>query len=85
MKRYLIIGMLICPCILNAQRLQKGLHIPEVTIYGKRPMKDIGVQQTRLDSTVLKENIALSIPFQLTCVCEGEVPLKETVESVARP
>ena len=66
MKRYLIIGMLICPCILNAQRLQKGLHIPEVTIYGKRPMKDIGVQQTRLDSTVLKENIALSMADILT-------------------
>jgi iron complex outermembrane receptor protein len=49
-----------------AQTLSKGLHIPEVTIYGKRPMKEIGVQKTRLDSTVLKESIALSMADVLT-------------------
>lgn len=47
--------------MLMAQRLSKGLHMPEITVYGKRPMKDIGVQKTRLDSTMLKENIALSM------------------------
>ncbi|MBR2326648.1 MAG: TonB-dependent receptor [Alistipes sp.] len=41
--------------------LRSGLTVPEVTIYGNRPMKDIGVQQTKLDSLVLKENIALSM------------------------
>ena len=58
--------MLLCTDILHAQRLSKGLHIPEVTIYGKRPMKDIGVQKTRLDSVALKDNIALSMADVLT-------------------
>ncbi|MDE5695466.1 MAG: hypothetical protein K2H77_05800, partial [Alistipes sp.] len=36
----------------------KRVHpIPEVTVVGQRPMKEIGVQQTKFDSTVLKEHI----------------------------
>ena len=66
MKRLIVGVLLLFPCVLMAQRLSKGLHIPEVTIYGKRPMKDIGVQKTRLDSVVLKENIALSMADILT-------------------
>lgn len=66
MKRLIVGVLLLSPCVLMAQRLSKGLHIPEVTIYGKRPMKDIGVQKTRLDSVVLKENIALSMADILT-------------------
>lgn len=45
---------------------EKGIVIREVEILGKRPMKDIGVQQTRFDSLVLKENIALSMADILT-------------------
>ena len=66
MKRLIVGVLLLFPCVLMAQRLSKGLHIPEVTIYGKRPMKDIGVQKTHLDSVVLKENIALSMADILT-------------------
>ena len=66
MKRLIVGVLLLSPCVLMAQRLSKGLHIPEVTIYGKRPMKDIGVQKTHLDSVVLKENIALSMADILT-------------------
>ncbi len=40
--------------------------IPEVTVYGRRPLKEIGVQQTRFDSVALKENIALSMADVLT-------------------
>ena len=39
--------------------------IPEVTVIG-RPMKEIGIQQTRFDSTMLKENIANSMADILT-------------------
>ncbi len=40
----------------------KRVHpIPEVTIVGRRPIKEIGIQQTRFDSVALKENIALSM------------------------
>ena len=66
MKRLIIGLVLLAPGLLMAQRLSKGLHIPEVTIYGKRPMKDIGVQKTQMDSVVLKENIALSMADVLT-------------------
>lgn len=66
MKKLIIGALLLAPGLLTAQRLSKGLHIPEVTIYGKRPMKDIGVQKTQMDSVILKENIALSMADVLT-------------------
>ena len=66
MKNFIIGLMLLCSGSTVAQTLSKVLHIPEVTIYGKRPMKEIGVQKTRLDSTVLKESIALSMADVLT-------------------
>lgn len=37
------------------------LTIPEVSVVGSRPMKDIGVQRTRIDSAALRENVALSM------------------------
>ncbi|MDE5708465.1 MAG: TonB-dependent receptor, partial [Alistipes sp.] len=40
--------------------------IPEVTVVGQRPIKEIGVQQTKFDSVVLQENIALSMADVLT-------------------
>ena len=66
MKKLIIGLLLLTPHILMAQRLSKGLHLPEVTVYGKRPMKDIGVQKTKMDSVMLKENIALSMADVLT-------------------
>ena len=42
------------------------MTIREVPVWGRRPMKSIGVQETRLDSLILKENIALSIADVLT-------------------
>lgn len=44
---------------------RKG-NIKEVVVYGRRPMKEIGLQQTRFDSLALKENIALSMADVLT-------------------
>ena len=62
----LIIGLLILvPCVLPAQRMSR-YHIPQVTVLGKRPMKEIGVQKTKMDSVILKENIALSMADVLT-------------------
>ena len=40
--------------------------IPEIAVVGSRPMKEIGVQKTQLDSAALKENIALSLADILT-------------------
>ena len=66
--------LLLVPALLRAQSndtpretgaaswREKGVvAIREVPVWGQRPMKGIGVQQTRLDSAILKENIALSI------------------------
>ena len=44
----------------------RTFSIPEVTVYGHRPMKEIGAQLTKFDSLALKENIALSMADILT-------------------
>ena len=46
--------------------LSKGISLKDVTIYGQRPLKEIGVQKTSFDSTELKENISLSMGDVLT-------------------
>ena len=73
-KRIAIFILLLVPALLRAQSnesprdtgaaswREKGVvTIREVPVWGQRPMKGIGVQQTRLDSAIRKENIALSI------------------------
>ena len=35
-----------------------AIAIREVPVWGRRPMKSIGVEETKLDSAILKENIA---------------------------
>lgn len=62
MKQLIVGLLLLMPCVLMAQTRR----IPQVTIYGKRPMKEIGMQKTQMDSTALKENIALSMADVLT-------------------
>lgn len=74
MKRHLILLFMgaSLPFLLSAQQknsvsiTKRVLRIPEVTVVGKRPMKDIGVQRTRFDSIAMKENIALSMADVLT-------------------
>ena len=76
-KSVAIIALLLFPALLRAQSdrsetgaaswREKGVvTIREVPVWGRRPMKSIGVQETRLDSLILKENIALSIADVLT-------------------
>ena len=45
---------------------EKVTRFGEVTVFARRPMKEIGIQQTRFDSLALKENIALSMADVLT-------------------
>ena len=72
MKQLLLICFVLLPTMLFAQEdnerewLRRGISIKEITVYGKRPMKEIGTQQTKFDSVVLKENIALSMADVLT-------------------
>ena len=71
-RRIYILLALLLPLSLVAQEntykdwVRKGIDIPEVTIVGHRPMKEIGTQQTKFDSLALKENIALSMADILT-------------------
>ena len=70
---YLLFALAAClPTALFAQQTESKkrsawhLTIPEVTVVGHRPMKEIGVQKTKFDSLALKENIALSMADILT-------------------
>ena len=72
MKKLLFIICLVVPYIALAQEEEtrdwatKGIKINEVPIYGNRPMKEIGTQETKFDTIALKENIALSMADVLT-------------------
>ena len=63
-----ILLCLTCALPAAAQRdsTARTIAIESVDISGRRPMKEIGVQRTQLDSTVLHENIALSMADVLT-------------------
>jgi iron complex outermembrane receptor protein len=45
---------------------KKGITLKEAEVLGRRPLKEIGVVQTKYDSVTLKENIALSVADVLT-------------------
>ena len=69
MKRlHLILLLLISPIFAMSQDdgIKWYFDLPEVSIYAERPIKEIGVQRTKMDSIVLKENIALSVADILT-------------------
>ena len=72
MKQLLLICFVLFPAMLFAQEsdtkdwAKRGINIKEISVYGQRPMKEIGTQQTKFDSVVLKENIALSMADVLT-------------------
>ena len=59
---YILVALCCLPYNMWAQDdVRRNIAIKEVTVYGQRPMKDIGVQRTRIDSAVLKENVSLSM------------------------
>ena len=60
---YIFALLAMIPCALFGQHngTRHTIDIDEVTVLGNRPMKEIGIQQTKLDSAILKENIALSM------------------------
>ncbi|MBQ2243344.1 MAG: TonB-dependent receptor [Bacteroidales bacterium] len=66
MKKYLLLLPLAMFFTTLANGQGKVNNIPAAVVYGQRPMKEIGVQQTKLDSLDLKENIALSMADVLT-------------------
>ena len=68
-KIHLILILILSSVFANAQEnddIRWYLNLPEISIYAERPIKEIGVQRTKMDSIVLKENIALSVADVLT-------------------
>ena len=57
----LVIALCLAHVVQAQDDVRRNIAIKEVTVYGQRPMKDIGVQRTRIDSAVLKENVSLSM------------------------
>ena len=69
MKRiaiYIALVFLAFTSFAQKKEVKWSLQIPEITVVGQRPMKEIGTQQTKFDSVALKENIALSMADILT-------------------
>ena len=50
-----------CALCIEIQAQERVKRLDNVTVTGRRPMKEIGVQKTTFDSLTLKENIALSM------------------------
>lgn len=68
MKYITILALAAFTCVPKALA-QEGTSprpLRDVVVTGHRPMKDIGVQKTALDSLALKENVALSMADVLT-------------------
>ena len=61
----ILLGSLQATTVLS-QSSQRMYNLGEFVVWGKRPMKEIGVQKTAFDSLALKENIALSMADILT-------------------
>ena len=65
MRRFVYILLMIFVAA-TAVAEERTVAIREITVIGQRPMKEIGVQQTKLDTIALKENISLSMADVLT-------------------
>ena len=68
-KSQIILFFVLLPVFVMAQESNTTtwkISLPEVKVYGKRSMKEMGTQQTKFDSTILRENIALSMADVLT-------------------
>ena len=63
---YIVLLLLCSASFAQKKEVNWSLKIPEVTVIGQRPMKELGTQQTKFDSIALKENIALSMADILT-------------------
>ena len=61
-----VLALAACMTAHTTEAATPGNGLREVIVWGRRPLKDIGVQRTSFDSLALKENIALSMADILT-------------------
>ena len=58
-----ILLLLVATSLVRAEQrdwLREGLDIPDITVTARRPMRDIGVEQTKIDSALLHQNISFA-------------------------
>ena len=63
-KGIFILLLLVVSLSVRAEKrdwLRDGLDIPDIEVVARRPMRDIGVEQTKIDSAMLHQNISLSM------------------------
>ena len=60
-KATIISAIIITASVMPAFSTTPTRKLKEVTVTSIRPMKEIGIQETRFDSTALRDNIALSM------------------------
>ena len=63
-KSIFILLLLVVSLSVKAQKrdwLRDGLDIPDIEVVARRPMRDIGVNHTKIDSAMLHQNISLSM------------------------
>lgn len=66
-KTFITVAVVSAAAVSPPCAMSQGEHqLQEVVVTTRRPMKDIGVQKTVVDSAALKENIALSMADVLT-------------------
>lgn len=65
MRRVIFILLLfvVTPTVRGNERnwLRDGLDIPDIEVVASRPLREVGVLQTKIDSTILRQNISLSM------------------------
>jgi len=69
MTRRIFIAMAVAAAVIPAahgQDTRRVHRLQDAMVWGRRPMKEIGVQKTAIDSAALKENVALSMADILT-------------------
>lgn len=68
--RRLLLPLFLCalsmPVAAQTPSAERTVDIREVSVWGRRPMKRIGTERTDLDSSALRQNIALSVADVLT-------------------
>ena len=66
MRHLFCILLILCAANLSAQNTAYTIDIEQVGVVAHRPIRELGMQKSLIDSTALRDNIALSLSDVLT-------------------
>ena len=66
MRQLFCILLILCAANLSAQNTAYTIDIEQVGVVAHRPIRELGMQKSLIDSTALRDNIALSLSDVLT-------------------